>query len=505
MPSTATHSSYAIPGVCANLIGDTWSDKGEALPVIDPANEQVISEIRQADAGTVDKAVSAARASFENGAWSRAGMEARQRTLNAIAALIEQHADELAWLETRDVGIPYKQALSRHVMRAAYNFRFFAEYISQTPSEAYTQLDDYLTFVTREPVGVAALIGPWNAPIALTTMKIAGCIAFGNSCVVKPSESSPLSAIRVAQLMLEAGLPEGVVNLVNGNGAVTGAALAAHPGIDVLSFTGGTTTGRAIMAAAGQNLTPVTLELGGKSSNIIFADADQSRALDGALLSIFSNNGQQCLAGSRILVEKSIADDFVSRFVERAMNLRIGHPLESDTEVGPLATKAHFDRVSSFVDVARDDGCTLLCGGEAAAGFDKGYYFQPTAVLAPNNRGVVCQEEIFGPFAAFQTFETRDEAFAIANDTRFGLLNYVWTESLQTTMAAQQILKSGTLCINSPIVRELRAPFGGFKESGVGRESGKSCELFYTEQKTTAVPLRSIPLNQLGKQREGQS
>ncbi len=491
-------SAFSIPDTCGNLIGGKWHAQGEQIPVIDPATEEVISQIHEADAQTVDLAVATARKAFDQGAWSRAGMEARQRVLNSIADLIEQNANELAWLECRDVGIPFKQALGRHVLRAAYNFRFFAEYISQSASEAYTQLDNYLTLVTREPVGVAALIGPWNAPIALTTMKMAGAIAFGNSCVVKPSESSPLTAIRVVQLMLEAGLPEGVVNLVNGHGHVTGAALAAHPGIDLLSFTGGTTTGRAIMAAAGKNLTPVTLELGGKSSNIICADADQSRALDGALLGIFSNNGQQCLAGSRILVQKDIADDFIGKFVERTKNIKIGHPLDAATEIGPLATKAHFDRVRSFVGVARDDGCTVLHGGNPAKGFDKGYYLEPTVVMAPGNKATVCQEEIFGPFATFQTFGTIEEAFAIANDTRFGLLNYVWTESLQTAMSAHKSLKSGTLCINSPIIRELRAPFGGYKESGVGREGGKACELFYTEQKTSAIPLAAMPLNQLG-------
>ena len=278
----------------------------------------------------------------------------------------------------------------------------------------------------------------------------------------------------------------------------TGAALAAHPEVDVLSFTGGTATGRAIMSAAGRNLTPVTLELGGKSANIIFADADFDRALDGALLSIFSNNGQQCLAGSRILVQEELADRFIEAFVERARKLRIGDPLLEDTEIGPLATKQHFERVHSFIDTLEADGCELLLGGKPCEGFKSGYYYEPTIVRAPNNKAVVCQEEIFGPFATFQTFRTADEAWAIANDSKFGLLGYVWTTDYATAMAAHEHVKSGVLCINSPIIRELRAPFGGYKESGVGRESGAACEAFYSEVKTTAFLTGDVPLRKLG-------
>lgn len=496
--ATGQEKSMVIPKICPNIIEGKEYNSGEKIPVIDPANEELISEIIQADAQTVDLAVEAARRVFEGGVWSGASVEERQATLYKIADLLEQNAEELAWLESRNIGIPISQSRTRHVPRAVYNFRFFAEYISQSGNDSYSQLSDYLTIITREPVGVAALIGPWNAPIALTTMKIAAAIAFGNSCVVKPSEVSPLTALRVTELLHDAGLPDGVVNLINGRGAVTGAALAAHPDIDVLSFTGGTATGRAIMSAAGANLTPVTLELGGKSANIIFDDADFDPALDGALLSIFSNNGQQCLAGSRILLQKNIAERFLSAFVERAKNLRIGEPMDERTEIGPLATKEHFERVMNFADIAVREGCKMLCGGGAVKGFDKGYYFHPTAVLAPDNKSRICQEEIFGPFAAFQIFDTVEDAWQIANETRFGLFNYVWTENLQTAMTAHKRLKSGTVCVNTPIVRELRAPFGGFKESGVGREGGQSCENFYTEEKVTIIPTVKTKLHRMG-------
>lgn len=497
MPAKAD-TKPKIPDICRNLVAGQWLDTGSYIPVINPYTEETVSRIAEADAAAVDAAVMAARKSFDSGVWAGTGLDERQAMLSRIADLIDKHADELAWLETTDIGAPLNQCRERHVPRAAYNFRFFAEYISQSRSDAFTQLDNYLSVVTREPVGVAALIGPWNAPIALTSMKVAAALAFGNSCVVKPSEVSPLTAVRMCELITEAGLPAGVLNLVNGSGAVTGAALSAHPEVDVISFTGGTTTGRAIMSAAGRNLTPVTLELGGKSANIIFDDADFERALDGALISIFSNNGQQCLAGSRILLQRGIAEKFIEAFVQRARNLRIGDPMLPDTEIGPLATKQHFNRVHSFVDTLEADGCRLLCGGKPYTGFDKGYYYEPTVVLAPDNKAVVCQEEIFGPFAAIQIFDTVEEAWEIANDSKFGLLGYVWTNDYATAMAAHRRVKSGVLCINSPIIRELRAPFGGYKESGVGRESGPACEAFYSEVKTTAFLTGDVPLRKMG-------
>lgn len=500
MPDTTGDiaESHAVPALCANIIGGKIHSEGERIPVICPETEEVVTHAVEADEETLDLAVTTAGNAFEDGAWSRAPMEHRQQVLERIADLIEKHQEELAWLETLNIGSPIRQSETRHVTRAVLNFRFFAEYISQASGDAYSQQADYLTFVTREPVGVAALIGPWNAPIALTTMKIAGAIAFGNSCVVKPSEISPLTAFRVTQLIHEAGVPDGVVNLVNGRGATTGAALSSHNGIDRLSFTGGTATGRAIMAAAGANLVPVTLELGGKSANIIFDDADYERALDGSLMGIFSNNGQQCLAGSRILVQRSIFDRFVADFVSRTKNLRIGSSFDRRTEIGPLATKSHFERVLSFTDLAREEGCEILTGGGRVEGFSKGYFFEPTVAVTPRNDLRICQEEIFGPFATIQVFDTAEEAWRIANESEFGLVSYVWTSSLDNATAAHKAIKAGIVLINTPIVRELRAPFGGFKESGVGAEGGAACEAFYTEQKTTVIPVAKPPLAKLG-------
>lgn len=482
-----------------NLInGERVAGDGARLPIIYPATGLPVGEVIEADAATVDRAVSAARASFRSGVWSRLSVARRQDMLLRIHEVVRAHADELAELECLNTGIVMRELKLRHVERAAYNFRFFSEHIGQSASQVYTQTEGYQTVVVREPVGVAALLAPWNAPVALASMKVAAAIAFGNSCVLKPSEQTPLALYRFVELLHEAGLPPGVVNLVNGRGPVTGHALVSHPDIDLVSFTGGTETGRSIMAAAGQNLVPCTMELGGKSANIVFASADQDRALDGALLGIFSNNGQQCLAGSRILLERRIAEDFISRFTERARRIRIGDPMDDRTELGPLASLAHMRRVLGFVDTATADGCSLLTGGRQPDTAGNGFYVEPTAVLAPSNAVRVAQDEIFGPFATFILFDTIDEALGIANDSRFGLVSYVWSDHLPTVMRAAEGLRSGVVWVNTPMMRELRAPFGGYRESGVGREGGAACEAFYTEPKTISIPTVPPPLRKLG-------
>jgi acyl-CoA reductase-like NAD-dependent aldehyde dehydrogenase len=468
------------------------------LPVINPADELDVSEVEEADAVIVDRAVRAARTAFAQGPWSRMEVAERQVVLRRLAALIREHAAELAYLECLGSGIPMRHLALGQIPRAALNFEFFAEFIGQSAGQVYTQDARYLSLVTREPIGVAALIGPWNAPLALTSMKIAGCIAFGNSCVAKPAEQAPLAVARLMELIVEAGVPAGVVNMVCGRGAVTGDALVRHPDVDLVSFTGGTNTGRTVMATAGSGLKPCSLELGGKSANIVFASADFARALDGALLGIFSNNGQQCLAGSRILVERSIARDFIDAFVARTSKLRIGDPMDSATEIGPLAFRAHFEKVLSYVDVARADGAEILIGGRRASGFERGFYMQPTAVLAASNRNRICQEEVFGPFATFVIFDDFAEAMAIANDSRFGLVSYVWSEHMQTALRASRAIRSGVVWVNTPMVRELRAPFGGLKDSGMGREGGDSSMRFYTAEKSTTIPVGSVPMARLG-------
>lgn len=473
------------------------SDSGLEIPVYYPATGAQISALIEDDASAVDRAVTTARRAFDAGPWPTLSIPARIEVLEQCRSLILENVDELARLECAATGLVFRELKARHMTRAAYNFRFFAEYISQSAGQRYDQTPGYMTTVSRVPVGVAALIAPWNAPVALATMKIASALAFGNTCVLKPSEQTPLALARVIELLQEA-LPEGVLNLVNGRGHVTGAALVAHPGIDLVSFTGGTDTGRTIMSEAGRNLVPCTLELGGKSANIIFASADQERALDGALLGIFSNNGQQCLAGSRILVERAIYDDFVGKFVERAARVRVGDPMDDTTEIGPLASAAHRDRVLSFVDIARADGGDLLIGGARREDLGDGYFIEPTAVAVPSNAARVAQDEIFGPFATFLPFDTAEEAAAIANATEFGLVSYIWSDHLPTVMQMTEAMRSGVVWVNTPMMRELRAPFGGFKTSGVGREGGASCEAFYTEERTVTIPTVPPPLRKLG-------
>jgi 5-carboxymethyl-2-hydroxymuconic-semialdehyde dehydrogenase/aminomuconate-semialdehyde/2-hydroxymuconate-6-semialdehyde dehydrogenase len=492
--------SYPVPPRVTPFIDNDALPRGGGtpLPVCYPATEEQVSEVEEADAAAVDLAVAAARRAFDRGPWPRMQVADRQAVLRRVAALIRAHIRELAWLECLNSGIPMAHLQRLGIPRAAQNFDFFAEFIGQSAGQVYTQDSRYLTMVTRAPIGVAALIGPWNSPLALTSMKIAGCIAFGNCCVVKPAEQTPLAIARLMELLREAGIPSGVVNMVNGRGAVTGEAMVRHPDVDLVSFTGGTATGRAIMSAAGAGLKPCSLELGGKSANIVFGSADFDRALDGALLGIFSNNGQQCLAGSRILVERAIAEDFIAAFVDRAAAIRVGDPMDPATEIGPLAFRGHLDRVLSYVDIAKADGARLLAGGGRALGFPRGYYMQPTAVLAPSNRTRICQEEVFGPFATFVLFDSYEEAIAIANDSRFGLVSYVWTEHMATALRASRDIRAGVVWVNTPMIRELRAPFGGVKDSGMGREGGGSSMQFYTVEKTTTIPIEAPAMTRLG-------
>lgn len=472
---------------------------GYDIPIVQASTEATVSVLRESDAGEVDAAVRAARHAFDRGPWPRMTLDARKDVLYRIRDLMRAHAEELAYLECLNTGLPIAR-IREHVGRAARNFEFFAEVASTVTGETYTGLQGFLTYVTREPKGVGALIAPWNAPLALASMRVASCIAFGNTCVLKPSEYTPLSMLRMVEVFHEAGLPPGVVNLVNGRGGVTGAALVAHPGIDMVGFTGGTHTGRAIMSAAGAHLKPCILELGGKSANIVHPSADLERALDGALGGIYANNGQQCLAGSRILVQRSIADEFIGKFVERARRIRIGDPMDDRTELGPLAFRGHMERVLAFADVARAEGATLLTGGRRAPGFAAGWYVEPTAVLAPSNSTRVCQDEIFGPFATFLVYDTLDEAIAMANDSPFGLVSYVWAEDLNVVMRASREIRAGVVWVNTTMVRELRAPFGGFKQSGVGRDGAASSVDFFTELKTTTIPIEPAPLPRFGRE-----
>ena len=478
-----------------------WHSQGDqsGLVLVNPATEAPFATVPAADRAAIDRAVRVARQAFDAGPWRRMTPAERSRILVRISEAVLQHADELAMLQSLETGLVLSQSRGMHVSRTAENFRFFAEVNSGLAGESYEQTGRYLSIVTREPVGVAALISPWNAPLVLASMKMAAALALGNCVIVKPSEYAPLATLRLGEIANAAGLPEGTLQIVCGTGGEAGQALVEHPGVDVVGFIGGTDTGRRIMATAAGTLKKVGLELGGKSANIVLASANLESAIDGSLLAIFAGNGEQCLAGSRILVEESVADRFIDAFVARTAALKVGDPFAADTEIGPLAFKAHYDRVLGFAgQVAGDPGYRLLTGGAAAPGFDRGYYFQPTVVEAASNELPLCQNEIFGPFAVIQRVRDLDDALARANQSEFGLVSYVWSDDLPAVMRARRELRAGTVWVNTAMTRDLRAPFGGFKQSGLGRDGLPGSIELFTEEKTTMIPQEPLALPRIG-------
>lgn len=491
----------AVPPVITAIVGGEpiSPDGANELAVINPDDGKALTRLAEADAATVDRAVRLARAAFDEGVWSRASILQRQEVLYNTAALVRENAEELAALDSLSTGLLYQATYGQAGFAAAGWFEYFAGLIGSTGEELYRQLPDTRTFVTREPVGVAGLFTPWNIPIMGAALKLSAALAMGNSCVLKPSEQSPLGATRLVELLFEAGLPKDVLHLVNGAGAVTGAALASHPQVDLVSFTGGEHAGRIIATETAKRFAKTTMELGGKSANIIFSDADLERALDGSVTAIYANNGQACLAGSRILVHKKIADRFIADFVERSQKVRLGRPFDAAAEVGPQVTRTHMERVLSFADVVREDGGEILTGGRRAESLADGFYIEPTVALAQSNSARVCQEEIFGPFATFLTFDSDEEAITMANDTRFGLAAYLWTDNLQRGLGVSDRLRSGYVLVNTPMVRERNAPFGGFGHSGIDREGGRWSLDFYSESKTTVVPFGDAPVPTMGK------
>jgi aminomuconate-semialdehyde/2-hydroxymuconate-6-semialdehyde dehydrogenase len=471
----------------ANFIGGAFVPpaSGAYLDDVAPACGSVIAGIPDSDERDVSAAVEAARAAFP--AWSRTPLEQRSRLLLKLADLIEQNLEELAQLESRDNGKTVTLARRLDIPRAVLNFRFFATAVLHQASEAHVTDAAALNYTLRQPLGVAGLISPWNLPLYLLSWKIAPAIASGNTCVAKPSELTPLTANRLAELSVEAGIPPGVINIVHGLGGKAGAALTRHPDVPLISFTGGTVTGAAVAASAAPLFKKLSLELGGKNPNLIFADADLDEAVATSIRSSFWNQGEICLCGSRIFVERPVYDAFLERFTAATKRLRIGDPADETTDIGALISAAHLQKVLGYIELARQEGGTIVAGGRRV---DRpGFFVEPTIITGLGCDCRVLQEEIFGPVVTVTPFDREEEAIAFANSTRYGLSATLWTRDLQRAHRVAAALDSGTVWINCWLLRDLRVPFGGMKESGVGREGGFASLEFFTEAKNVCVKL----------------
>ena len=462
---------------------------GQYLDNVEPATGRVYSKVPDSDERDVQRAVEAAEAAF--GAWSRTPAEERGRILWRLADLIEQNLDKLALAECVDNGKPLKRCRTVDIPRAVKNFRFFASAILHTHSELYETDGQALNYTLRRPRGVCGLISPWNLPLYLLTWKVAPAIATGNTAVAKPSEITPMTAHLLAQLCSEAGLPAGVLNIVHGTGPKAGAAIVRHPRVTTISFTGSTRAGGEIASIAAPMFKKVALEMGGKNPNIVFADADLEPALEQSVQAAFANQGQLCLCGSRLLVEREVFVDFVDGFVAKAKALKIGDPLEEDTEQGALVSKPQLDKTERYVNLAREEGGAILCGGMRVMNVSErcrdGYFFEPTVIAGLDARCRTNQEEIFGPVVSVLPFKDADEAVALANATSYGLSASLWTRDLNKAHHVADALQAGTVWVNCWLLRDLRAPFGGVKQSGVGREGGDEALRFFTEPKNVCI------------------
>lgn len=474
-----------------HLIGEQWvaSRSGERFESRDPHDGTLLASVAAGGAPEAQAAVGAARQAFDDGPWPSLPAERRRELLHAFAALVERDAAELALLDTRDMGKPIRESLSMDLPRVARNLRFFADYAALAGSEAYPE-PGRLSYVLYPPAGVVVAISPWNFPAMQASWKIAPALAFGNTVVLKPAEQSPLTAARLGALALEAGLPPGVLNVVQGFGPdAVGEALTRDPRIDRITFTGESATGRAIARAAAENLIPVSCELGGRSANVVFADADLDAAVAGAIRAIFTNNGEVCLAGSRLLVQRSIHDEFVARFVAAAQELRVGDPKLEQTQVGPLVEMRHREKVDGYVRLALEEGGELACGGgpPAANELGAGSYYEPTVLVGMRNEMRAAREEIFGPVQAVIAFEDEADALRIANDSPYGLAGMLWTQSLDRAHRMVERWRTGMVWVNCFFERDLRLPFGGEKASGIGREGGVHSREFFTDPRAVVI------------------
>jgi acyl-CoA reductase-like NAD-dependent aldehyde dehydrogenase len=477
------------------------AESGKTFKSPNPATGETFAEVAEADKADVDKAVAAARKALD-GKWSKMSARDRGRLLYKLSQLIEEHAGELAALETSDNGKPIKESTYIDLPGVVENFEYFAGWSTKIEGETIPVPGQMFNYTLREPVGVCGQIIPWNFPLLMAAWKLAPALACGNTVVLKPAEQTPVTALELGKLIQEAGFPEGVVNIIPGYGETAGAALASHPGIDKIAFTGSTEIGKLIAKSASENLTKVSLELGGKAPNVIFADADLDQAVNGAMMGIFFNQGQVCCAGSRVFIEESVKDEFLARFKEKAEKIQVGDPMDKATLMGPQVSMEQLNKIKGYVGIAREEGATVLSGGQSVqleGAFQNGYFFQPTIFSEVKNSMRVAQEEIFGPVSSVITFDNDDDLLRQANETMYGLSAGIWTSNITRAHRFAKAVKAGVVWINTFNMMNAASPFGGYKQSGYGREMGKHALELYTQVKSVWVDLSGKPIGWFGK------
>ncbi|HEV2883146.1 MAG TPA: aldehyde dehydrogenase family protein [Pyrinomonadaceae bacterium] len=499
---SSSQTASASPRRYQLLIDGQWVDaeSGKTFATPNPSTGETLAEVAEADKADVDKAVAAARRAFE-GKWGRMSARDRGRLLYKLSQLIEAKSQELAALETADNGKPIKESMYIDLPGVVENFEYFAGWATKIEGETIPVPGQMFNYTLREPLGVCGQIIPWNFPLLMAAWKLAPALAAGNTVVLKPAEQTPVTALELGKLFQEAGFPDGVVNIVPGYGETAGAALASHSGIDKIAFTGSTEVGKIIARTAADNLTKVSLELGGKAPNIIFADADIEQAVNGAMMGIFFNQGQVCCAGSRLFLDERVKDEFLERFKEKAERVKVGDPMDKTTQMGPQVSAEQLARIRSYVDIARGEGATVFTGGgtpELEGNFKNGYFFQPTVFSDVQNSMRVAQEEIFGPVASAITFKDEKDLIRQANDTIYGLSAGIWTKDITRAHRFAKEIKAGTVWINTFNMMNAASPFGGYKQSGYGREMGKHALELYTNVKSVWVDLSGKPIGWYG-------
>ena len=482
------------------FIGGKWVDaaSGREFASYNPSTGEINAYVAEAQAEDVDLAVKAARKAFESGPWAEMSPTERGRLLYRAAQLMWERKDFLAEVESRDNGEPINETKLVLVPLAIEILEFYAGLANKIQGETLSTPESRFIYTLKQPVGVVGAIVPWNVPLMLAIWKIAPALAAGNTMVIKPAEDTPISILELMKIFQEAGLPDGVINVVPGYGETAGAALASHPGIDKLAFTGSTSTGRLIMQAAGKNLVPVSLELGGKSPNIVFEDAVLEDAVNGTLFGIYLNQGEVCAAGSRLFVQDSIYDKFMDLFVKKAKSIRVGNALDPSTQMGPLVSEKQLNTLANYVRIGCEEGARLTLGGQRIAEMGQGNYFMPTVFEEVRNDMTIAREEIFGPVVSVIRFKDEEDVLRMANDTMYGLASGIWTTDIKRVHRMARGLQAGTVYVNTYNMLDAAAPFGGFKKSGFGRELGIEALDLYTQTKCVWIDLNAQGLNWYG-------